>query len=408
MSRRDVTLRLLVLTDMNKVYFFCHWLVILCLMACSSGEREDKRCRIYDIDIKCDAIYPYSNFMEVKKIISLETLPKSILKNIERLRITNDRIFVLSRRDVVKVFSQKGKYLYSIGEKGLGPEEIRSATDFDISPKGDKVAIWDREGFKLNIYNLKGDFLKSVSSKKIKWGFRFCWLAKNRFLLSSLNRKQEAVDGQYQVYLLDENLDVIKGCVPYNEKHEKWGVTGPVFTKNHNGSVNYRHPLGCDIYEIKENAVKKISLDFGMNYLPESRMAEYATNRKLIGRDYMSSDFIFLVRLWELPEYIYGRYGIGGLNYSILINKKDSTHLRYRHTNSFDILSDFGFVGTFNGLLVGKIEPYQLKEKLSKVTIRDRKKYTKYIEFWKNIVKDKLDTDNPILVFLKPKDFQNL
>ncbi len=351
----------------------------------------------YNIDLTKNITYPFSEFMSVSRVVHLETDRNSLLKGIERIRVTDDYIFIFSNREVVKVFSHDGKYLYDIGKKGKGPEELLMATDFDISPDMKEVAIWDRNRSELKLYKINGDFIKSIKSQKIQWVFRVCWLKQNRFLLSSLNRPHE--DKRYQIYLLDESLNVIKGMIPYDEKLDFWTITGPVFVKDSEGTVHFRHPFGTEIYEVTNDAHKKYSLNFGQHQLNNSDKERFAKNSKLL----FTSPKAIVIRYQETDKYIYCRHQFENRNYSLLINKDTKEQKRYNHSNPFDYSVFISIVGVYKNSFVGLINPYKLREKLSKINKSDEVKHKAGIEYWKNIAKDTEDTDNPIIVFLNPE-----
>lgn len=389
---------------MNEKYLIICLILLSFLWSCKDKTSIDQ-ARTYDIDVACKLVYPFSEFITIEKVIPLESNSQSLLVNIGRLRIVNDRIFIQSRNDIVKVFSLEGEYLYCIGKKGKGPGELILPLDFDFSPGGDNVAIWDRDGFKLNIYNLDGSFLKSIPSLHVRWGFRFSWLEEKRFLLSSLYRRQDKTGECYQFYLLDEHLEVIQGMVPYNSQLEGWGILGPTFVRDGEGGISYRHPFGGEVYGITDEAKMKYRLFFGKNHLPVSRFKEYLNQPQLMRQDYVEKDYVFTSNLLEVKGYVYCRYGIANKGYSLLIDKSSGKHVRYRHDNPFDFLSSIAVVGSYNGSFVGRIQPYLVKEKLGKLTNQERTKYKDEIKFWEQLLKDKSDSDNPILVFLKPKDF---
>lgn len=378
---------------------------LLLIFSCTGESSQDKEGIIFPVDIECPVVFPLTDFFEVIDYVELETVESGLVSYISRIIINEKRIYIFSEKKGVQVFSDTGKYLYNIGKSGKGPNELINPTDFDLSPNGDQVAIWDRDGAKLVIHDLDGNVIQSIKSKQVKWGFRFCWLATDRFLLSSLYLPQKSVSGEHQVYLLDQSLKIVNGEIPYEKKLEGLGEMGKVFQKYSDGSVQFRHPTEGDVFIMNPNAKRLYGFDFGTNQLKNERRVEYIKNPKLAYEDYLKSNYAKMINFIDLDRYFYGGYVFQGKYYSVLINKDNGTQRRYRHSLSLDFLSDIQVIGYCNEKLLAYVEPYKLKEKLMKVTAQDRIKYEKEIKFWKKIVKDKPDTDNPIIVFLKPREF---
>lgn len=72
----------------------------------------------------------------------------------------NGRIFVAqSSERTIRVFDDKGKYLYSIGRKGAGPGEFQSVHDLHHSPSG--LLVVDGAQRRLSLFTMDGRFLDS-------------------------------------------------------------------------------------------------------------------------------------------------------------------------------------------------------------------------------------------------------
>jgi hypothetical protein len=358
------------------------------------------------VDTKCPSIFPFTDFMKVEKVIELESKEDALIAGILDVKVRDKRIFIFAEKSKFYVFNQDGKYLNSIGKKGNGPNEFNYPFDFDLSPDGEKVAIWDYINSKLLFYKIDGQFIDGIRSKEIRRGFKFCWIHDNRFLLSSLYRSQNNTGERFQLYLTDENLNVIKGCIPYDKQFEGLRCDNTIFQKYHNGLIYFRHPIEGEVYQFIDNDFKsKYSISFGDYDLPNERKKEYIDNVSLYAKDAMYSKYAILHGFYELKDWYYLWYNFNGKVYSQCINKINRKQVRYTHASPFDYLSDIKIAGIYNDHLIAFIEPYSIKEKLLKITEQQRLKYKKGIEFWEGIIKNKSDDDNPLLVYLKPQNY---
>ncbi len=393
---------------MKKERLIILWIFGILVLSCTQKPNSSNDIETINIDLNCPVEYAFTDFMDIERVVALETAEEALISGIDRLIIKNNRIYTFAARQRVHIFSAKGKYLNSVGHKGKGPSEMILATDFDLSPDGKQIALWDRDGHKVLIFKTNGDFIKQIVSKDIQWVFRFCWLQENRFLLSSLYIPQESVDGAFQAYLLDESMNVIKGLIPYDEKFERLGIGGKVFQKYENGTTYFRHPIEGTVFKIEDDmATKNYHFSFGQNELKDARKVEYVKDNRLMHKDYIHATHAILIDFQELNDWFYTRYRFEGKDYSLCINKTSGLQKRYRHTLSFDFLTDIRVLAVSKDRLVAMIEPFRLKEKLAKISDRDREKYNKEVEFWENIVNDKADADNPFIVFMKPKRFES-
>lgn len=378
---------------------------VLVFASCVKNNEVENHTGKYKLNLKSQIVAPLSDLFLITKVVKLETEGESLLNAIDKVIVRKDRIYLHSLNSNVKVFSDQGKYLNSIGTKGRAPNEFIMASDFDLSPGGEKVAIWDRDGAKMLIYNKEGAYEKSVRSKQVKWSFNFSWLSSDRFLLSSLYIPQESVNGRFQAYIVDGELNIIKGIIPYDDRFERLLIMGNPFSKQDNGNVLFRHPIEGDVYEIGNDSKKKYELCLGKYELKDDRKQEYIENSNAWRQDYFSSNYALLWKVYDLVDYIYCQYQYETKTYGIIIRKAGDLQRRYRFGNAFDFLSSIKIIGKFNDNLIAYVEPYEIKENIQKLSGVQRINYKDYVEYWENIVKDKSDTDNPILVFLKPKPF---
>lgn len=83
---------------------------------------------------------------------------------------SEEHIYVLDNKAAqVKVFDKRGSFLRTIGKKGQGPGELNRPTNIQISAQ-DEIIIQDISLSRFTLYSLNGDFLKSISTAKLRIG----------------------------------------------------------------------------------------------------------------------------------------------------------------------------------------------------------------------------------------------
>jgi len=92
-----------------------------------------------------------------------------MFSDVSNLAVSDDeKIFVLdTKRGHIKVFDRMGNYLKSIGRKGQGPGEMQFPTSILITPNNE-IMVTDSEALQLIFFTLEGDFIRGVSSGKLR------------------------------------------------------------------------------------------------------------------------------------------------------------------------------------------------------------------------------------------------
>jgi hypothetical protein len=103
-----------------------------------------------------------SDFCDNMQIVPLETNEMSLIRDINKLIATKDRIYVFDRiTAIVLEFDMTGKFIRRFGNKGSGPGEYINPIDFTIDEKRRNLWILDLMQQRLFRYDLDtGDFQK--------------------------------------------------------------------------------------------------------------------------------------------------------------------------------------------------------------------------------------------------------
>lgn len=141
----------------------------VCLCTCTSKKIEENSALV-PISIEpegaervlWDSLFDISSI----QVIPLETIDRSLLGRVERLRVTDSVYAVLSNSSIY-LFDRAGKFSLNISRRGRGPGEYLAPEDFYL----DRHSVWvlDRNGQKIIEYSREGDFIREVNT-----GLRGC------------------------------------------------------------------------------------------------------------------------------------------------------------------------------------------------------------------------------------------
>lgn len=211
-----------------------------------------------------------SNIADSVNIIQLETSTENIIGKIEKISLQKDKIYILDRmkNPGIYVFSDTGKYICRIGQKGPGPEEYIEPTDFDIY--GDSVFILDQFKAKLLIYSTDGTFISEARLPIIATGISV--VNDSTFLFNSIDADNSHL-GEYagcNLFTTDQDFNIVKAG--FKRKHGLYtSVWIPSNFIRSGKGTNYHPAFGNTIYNITPNGdiYANYIIDFGNRELPE-------------------------------------------------------------------------------------------------------------------------------------------
>lgn len=107
---------------------------------------------------------PVSQLIEDFYYVPLETTEASLFAYCNQIELYGHRIFVFDRHGTEKlfIFSDKGKFLKSLGEKGEAPFEFFKPGSFAIDREKDQLVIYDNMKRKWMRFTLDGKFIASI------------------------------------------------------------------------------------------------------------------------------------------------------------------------------------------------------------------------------------------------------
>ena len=185
------------------------FLIILFLtISCLSGkERKDveEKILIEELDIRQLSeynLFSYKRPIDNCRFVVLETTDESLIKEIEKVYINDDLIFIKDTNDNLFLFNMFGQFLNKIGSIGQGVEELLSFYDFYVNEKNEYVGIFDILRNRILRFSFEGKFISKHScTKEMNESHNFLGLIDNDLLIGMRNNK----DNKYAFITVNEN-----------------------------------------------------------------------------------------------------------------------------------------------------------------------------------------------------------
>lgn len=223
-----------------------------------------------EVNIDKSIILENLDSIEVKDIIKLEVDKKMPLGTIDKVIVTNDRVFVLDRTysKFLFVYNRKGELLWKIGYKGRGPGEyLNGPKDFVVDESNKSITVFESEIKALFTYNWEGELTNTKLLEKT-WPYSFFKTDSTFYFAyktvdkdSHLLRIQDANENTLFKYKrLDRKRDLVADNSFFSTPKNTY------FVEDYNNEV----------VVLKENGIKKIlDFDFGKNSIQKDFLTKY-------------------------------------------------------------------------------------------------------------------------------------
>ena len=259
-----------------------------------------------------------SDLIKDIRFIPLETTPDNLIGSISKTIKNKDRYYILDARIAKKilVFDTKGKYLFSFGKIGKGPEEFTKLVDISIDSKNDVIYLLDN-GRKIIKTDLNGEFILEKNAPS-EYNQIQNIVAHDGFLYGA-SGQHFGIEKMFQVIQFDELLNPMNYFLPY-----EYTFPGTLQFANRlfefNNTVNFVSVFENKIYSKSGNSfTERYSLDVGA----KSLQLQDLTSEKFV----MNTEGIYIFsyciegdNLIHLPIFINGRPRLG------LIDKNSDTY----------------------------------------------------------------------------------
>lgn len=189
------------------------------LLGCNDPQAESEitDSGLYKINVPLEE-FGNDNYVESVKYIFLDQ--EYLIGRIGRVLFFNNKIYIHDEMaGHLVVFSNEGKYLFHINNKGRGPMEYIKLTDFTIDGNKKVILIYDSYGHKILTFSI--DKHKFVDEKKIDFHpIAFAWGADHLYFYNpytinyprnekyhySLIRTNPELKGEKRYFKVDEKM----------------------------------------------------------------------------------------------------------------------------------------------------------------------------------------------------------
>jgi hypothetical protein len=337
---------------------------VLLAVSCITGESgrkispNEKQCTKINIDDKHQGCL-FSEIIAEPELIRLETSDSVVIGKISEILQADGKIFILEGDlNRVSVFDTGGKYLYSSGLTGRGPQEILSINDIDIDREERLLLFLSTESRCLQSYDLDGRY---KGTEKLGFQcFRFAHLQKgvNAFFINYYDEQP------YNLIINGPDREEIRLFeYPGNIFSMYFYFTGGLKSTNH-GTALYSDATSSRIYEISDNGnfYLKNDIDLGPDQWPEERKYHFTDFMAAIGSfraDFLGSRYL------ELDNLLYFDY-MDGNRFTDAYYLFDAREVLIRGKNltddAFSVCLSAPAGLSDNGALIAIIDPVKLCE----------------------------------------------
>ncbi|MCX6225023.1 MAG: 6-bladed beta-propeller [Bacteroidia bacterium] len=209
----------------------------------------------------------FSNHIKIEKLVRLENHPEALMGIISRIECIDNLIFILKQdqSQELLVFSEKGKYLRKICNKGKGPGEAASLDNFFVDSIQKWVYLVD-DGNKVMIKDYEGGLISEF--KCPKGASSIVKLDQNTLILAG--------EWDYQIYLTDNKGKVGKQFMKHDRQFQ-FGIGFPMI-KAGEGALFFR-TMDDTLYLINKDTIKpRYLIDFGEKALTRKQYLQFPAN----------------------------------------------------------------------------------------------------------------------------------
>lgn len=372
-------------------------------------EGLNKKIIVTDID-KCQELF-LPSIIDTVYGIKLDNHPEALLGSIEKMKLTDDAIYLLDKYTTksVKVFSRSGKYTNTIGQRGRGPGEYYEPTDFYVGDN--EIIIYDQFTSKLNYYDMTGNFIKD---KKIPfYALSFHRYNKNSYVFHTFDSDNYHLPKilNYSLIWTDSTF-AIKHINAFREKDKYTNLISENDMNFLNQKLYYHEPYNDTVFMVSPdgNLYDDFKFSFPKNKLPPELLLRKNFKQKI--RDTSPNSTKNYVENYSFPiitqDFLYTKITVNSRIFNVFYSLKTNNVIIDNQFNQND--SPIMFFPPFNNILncegntlIGYTDASNLHERFELVQKYDEMHLLsdELIEFFKDIK----EIDNPIIVFTKLKVF---
>lgn len=242
--------------------------ILLCIMLLCSCVSEKQNNKVYISKERIEFKLPIDTMSLCKRIsdidyISLETPEEAFVYEVDKI-ITDGRYIYIAdfRGHKISVYSNDGKYIYSLNKRGIGPEEYLELRNFTID--GNNIYIIDNYKHKVLIYKCNdGSFAGEKDMPIVADDIEY--LADGHFVLGMMPMyKRNMPHSRHLLFIVDSEFKIINRLLPY-DKGERVPFAPMSFFKSDEENIYFSSLLFDGFTVIPRNnpdSLYHIAIDF--------------------------------------------------------------------------------------------------------------------------------------------------
>jgi len=337
----------------------------------------------------------------IEKVIKLETKKENLISYVYYLEIEGDTIYI-SNYSGCYAFRSDGNFVGKVFNVGRGPGELKQ-------PRG--LTIHNDRHF--SVYDIRGKFIAVFSErfeldKRIYPDLSFISdvyrMQNGRFLLFSYLPQPGSEDqSDYCIYEFDPGTKNVRGILKMPNNYESLNIEYHTTFSKFKLRYFVRLNLNNNIFEYNDSGLMlpRYTVDFGKYNAPEELSNGKLINvRTLMGR-IQKGEFCVLVDFQELEDHYVIIYDMWPERYTTVISKKSGSQIAHAFRNEDDVMSRVTPFFEHDGNMIAVLDPHSF---LSKYKLIDKSNLTDYEhKIYAEIAEGLNESDNPVLLFLKPR-----
>ncbi|RED98401.1 6-bladed beta-propeller [Marinoscillum furvescens] len=186
--------------------------LLLLIISVSSCNVRTENDAYQKIPLVQNGSFLVSDFVFSIEHVQLQLSHESMVGNIDKLKVHDNKFFVLDREiaQALFVFDITGEFLFKLGQFGNGPGEFSEVTTFCLDESG-RIYVYDADSYQLSIFNEKGRFERSL-----KFDFHAIDIEILRDEIYFYTGYAETVHGKYNIIRSNLDGDIVSKDFPFS------------------------------------------------------------------------------------------------------------------------------------------------------------------------------------------------
>ena len=106
-----------------------------------------------------------SELYSALEYIKLEATPESLIAQVSKIIPLDTQLLIVDKESSkILLFDVNGKFMRTIGSKGVGAGEFIEIEDVAVDKKGEEIFVLEHSGKRILIYDLKGNFANDIKT----------------------------------------------------------------------------------------------------------------------------------------------------------------------------------------------------------------------------------------------------